>query len=197
MPRPSRRSEVRATAARVIRELGYGSARMDVIADEVGLNKGTLYHYYPSKSAILYELLSDQVDATLALLAQVPTTGSVTDRVRELVRLQVGHVFTQYDELAVFFHELPLIDKHLPEAQAADLRRRIGRYERFTKRLLNSGIRSGEFRDVNASMVMYSIIGMLAYVPAWFRGTTENARAQLAEELCDFVLHGLLIPSGL
>ena len=45
MPRPSRRAEVCATAARLFREYGYSSATMDLIADEVGLNKGTLYHY--------------------------------------------------------------------------------------------------------------------------------------------------------
>jgi TetR/AcrR family transcriptional regulator, cholesterol catabolism regulator len=53
VPRPSRRADVCATAARLFREYGYSSATMDLIADEVGLNKGTLYHYYPSKSAIL------------------------------------------------------------------------------------------------------------------------------------------------
>lgn len=58
MPRTSRRADVRATAARLFREHGYSSATMDLLADEVGLNKGTLYHYYPAKSAILYELLS-------------------------------------------------------------------------------------------------------------------------------------------
>lgn len=164
---------------------------MDLIADEVGLNKGTLYHYYPSKSAILFELLSDQVDATLELVDQVPAEGTVTERMRALVMLQVNHVAAKRDEVVVFFQEIPWIEKHLPPEQAADLRRRIRRYEHFTKQLLTSGVRSGEFRPVDVGMVMYSIIGILAYVPGWFRDSTGKAQATLVNELTEFVMQGI------
>lgn len=164
---------------------------MDLIAEEVGLNKGTLYHYYPSKSAILFELLSDQIDATLELLEKVPTTGTVTEQMREFVRLQIDHVSITHDELVVFFQEIPWIEKLLPPEQAADLRRRIDRYERFAKQLLSAGVRSGEFRNLNPGMVMYSIIGIFAYVPSWFHSSTAKAKATLIDEVTEFVLYGL------
>lgn len=192
MPRPSRRADVCATAARLFREYGYSSATMDLIADEVGLNKGTLYHYYPAKSAILFELLSKQVDATLELVEQVPADGTITERMRELVRLQVDHVSTKHDEVVVFFQELPWIEKQLPPEQAADLRRRIRRYEHFTKQLLTAGVRSGEFRPIDVGMVMSSIVGILAYVPVWFRAATPKAQATLVQELTTFVMNSIV-----
>lgn len=192
MPRPSRRAEVRATAARLIREHGYASATMDLLADEVGLNKGTLYHYYSSKSAILFELLSDEVDATLKLVEQVPETGSARERLRELVRLQVEYVSTKHDELVVFFQEMPWIDQRLEPDEVIDLRQRIERYERFTRQLLSSGVRAGEFREINPKMIMYSIIGILAYVPNWFHSSSGKARTTLVDELTEFVLYGLV-----
>jgi AcrR family transcriptional regulator len=192
LPRPSRRAEVCATAARLFREYGYSSATMDLIADEVGLNKGTLYHYYPAKSAILFELLSKQVDATLELVEQVPADGTVTERMRELVRLQVDLVSNKHDEIVVFFQELPWLEKHLPPEQAADLRRRIRRYEHFTKQLLTAGVRSGEFRPIDVGMVMSSVVGILAYVPVWFRASTPKAQATLIEELTAFVMNSIV-----
>ena len=192
MPRPSRRADVCATAARLFREYGYSSATMDLIADEVGLNKGTLYHYYPAKSAILFELLSKQVDATLELVEQVPADGTITERMRELVRLQVDHVSTKHDEVVVFFQELPWIEKQLPPEQAADLRRRIRRYEHFTKQLLTAGVRSGEFRPIDVGMVMSSIVGILAYVPVWFRAATPKAQNTLVQELTTFVMNSIV-----
>lgn len=161
MARPSRRAEVRATAARLIREGGYGAATMDLIADEVGLNKGTLYHYYPSKSSILYELMSDQIDATLKLMEGVPRTGSAAERMDTFLRLQAGHVSTKHDELVVFFQEFPWIDKNLPKDQAADLRERVNRYRRFAGRLLEEGMESGEFREVNTRIVLNSVTGKI------------------------------------
>jgi AcrR family transcriptional regulator len=192
LPRPSRRADVCATAARLFREYGYSSATMDLIADEVGLNKGTLYHYYPAKSAILFELLSKQVDATLELVEQVPSDGTITERMRELVRLQVDHVSTKHDEVVVFFQELPWIEKQLPPEQAADLRRRIRRYEHFTKQLLTAGVRSGEFRPIDVGMVMSSIVGILAYVPVWFRAATPKAQNTLVQELTTFVMNSIV-----
>jgi AcrR family transcriptional regulator len=169
---------------------------MDLIADEVGLNKGTLYHYYPAKSAILFELLSKQVDATLETVGRVPAEGTITERTRELVRLQVDHVSNKHDEVVVFFQELPWVEKHLPPEQAADLRRRIRRYEHFTRQLLTAGVRSGEFRAMDVGMIMSSVVGILAYVPVWFRASTGKAQAALVQELTDFVMNGIIVAPG-
>jgi AcrR family transcriptional regulator len=192
VPRPSRRTEVRATAARLIREHGYDAATMDLIADEVGLNKGTLYHYYPSKSSILYELLSDQIDATLKLMQEVPETGSVVERMRIFIRLQVSHVSTKHDELVVFFQEVPWIDRTLPQDQAADLHERIDQYRRFANRLVKEGVASGDFRKINARIVLNSITGILGYVPVWFTNNNKRGRDILVDELSEFVMRGIL-----
>jgi AcrR family transcriptional regulator len=183
-----------ATAARLFREYGYSSATMDLIADEVGLNKGTLYHYFPAKSAILFELLSKQVDATLELVELVPAEGTAAERLRELVRLQVALVSNKHDEVVIFFQELPWVEKHLPPEQAADLRRRIRRYEHFAKQLLTAGVRTGEFRPIDVGMIMSSMVGILAYVPVWFRASTGKAQATLVQELTDFVMNGIAAP---
>lgn len=191
MPRPSRRAAVRATAARIFREYGYLAATMDMIAAEVGLNKGTLYHYYPSKSAILYELMSEQLDATLELLGQVPLTGSGTDRMRFFVRAQVAHVATKRDELVVFFQEVPWIDQRLPAEQAASIRNRIYRYEEFVRSLLAEGARTGEFRKLDPATILYSIIGILAYVPSWYRRPVHGPEDSLVDEITNFVMNGI------
>ncbi|SOD72112.1 TetR family transcriptional regulator [Jatrophihabitans sp. GAS493] len=192
MPRPSRRDEVRATAARLIRIHGYDSATMDLIADEVGLNKGTLYHYYPSKSAILYELLSDQLDATMELLDRIPADATPTERIRALVELQVDMVSTKADDLVVFFQELPWIRSNLEKEQVESLQGRIDRFERFERQVLRAGVRSGEFREQDPTVVMYSIIGILSYVPVWYRGANRQSRKALVREITEFVLHGVL-----
>jgi AcrR family transcriptional regulator len=166
---------------------------MDLIADAVGLNKGTLYHYYSSKSAILYELLSDQLDATLQLIERVPAEGSPSERLRELVRLQVEHVSTQQDEVVVFFQEMPRIERNLPKDQVRDLLRRIDKYERFTRQLLSAGIASGDFRGFNISAIMYSVIGILGYLPAWFHSSSRKRQAELVGELTEFVMRGIAV----
>jgi len=193
MARPSRRAEVRAAAARLFREYGYNAATMDLIADNVGLNKGTLYYYYPGKSAILYEVLSDQLDATLTMLSLVPAGGSAADRLRAFVRMQVNRVARSPDELVLFFQELPLIDKNLTPEQVASLRRRIEEYRRFSAGLLADGVAAGEFRALDVNIIHYSIVGILAYIPIWFRAGAGRTNARLVDELAEFVLSGVAL----
>ncbi len=182
---------MRATAARLFREYGYRAATMDLIADSVGLNKGTLYYYYPGKSAILYELLSDQLDATLSMLSLVPSEGRPADRLRAFVRMQVKRVASMPDELVLFFQELPLIDKNLSPEQVASLRRRIEEYRRVSSGLLADGVAAGEFRPLDVTMIHYSIVGVLAYIPTWFRPGSGRNQARLVDELAEFVLSGV------
>jgi AcrR family transcriptional regulator len=195
MPRPSRRGEVKQTAARVFRQYGYLYATMDQIADAVGLNKGTLYHYYPSKSALLNELLSEQIEATLHMLGEVPLTGSGADRMRSFVRAQVSHVATKQDELVVFFQEMQWIDNHLPPKDARAIRQGIYRYEEFVKSLLAEGARTGEFRELDPAAVLYSIIGVLAYLPVWYRAPTSGNDDRTVSEITDFIMNGILAPA--
>jgi AcrR family transcriptional regulator len=75
MPRISRRADVRATAARLFREHGYSSATMDLLADEVGLNKGTLYHYYPASAVDERPVVEVGLGQDLALLVVLVHVG--------------------------------------------------------------------------------------------------------------------------
>jgi len=47
---------------------GYHGTRMDDVADAVGLNKATVYHYYASKSLILYDIYKGAADFTVDAL---------------------------------------------------------------------------------------------------------------------------------
>ena len=69
----SRREELLAVATRLFAARGYHGTRMDDVADVVGLNKATVYHYYASKSLILYDIYRRAADATVAALHADPS----------------------------------------------------------------------------------------------------------------------------
>jgi hypothetical protein len=45
-------------------------------------------------------------------------------------------------------------------------------------------------------MIMSSMVGILAYVPVWFRVSTGKAQAALVQELTDFVMNGIAAAPG-
>lgn len=54
----TRRNELLDVALRVFASQGFDAATVDDIASEAGISKGTVYLYFPSKEAILDELVS-------------------------------------------------------------------------------------------------------------------------------------------
>lgn len=54
-----RRSEILAAAATVFARQGYAKADVQTIADEVGVAKGTLYHYFGSKEQIFFAAVDE------------------------------------------------------------------------------------------------------------------------------------------
>jgi AcrR family transcriptional regulator len=55
------REEILEAARRVIVKNGVAAATLDAIAQEVGLTKAALYYYYPSKEALLFEIMFEIV----------------------------------------------------------------------------------------------------------------------------------------
>jgi AcrR family transcriptional regulator len=55
--REQSREEILAAARRLIIRNGIAATTLDAVAKEIGLSKAALYYYYPSKDALLFELI--------------------------------------------------------------------------------------------------------------------------------------------
>lgn len=67
----SRRSEILETAQQLFYQKGYDQTSVQDLLNAVGIAKGTFYHYFDSKQALLEELVDQMVDGALALVVDV------------------------------------------------------------------------------------------------------------------------------
>ncbi|SHH01228.1 transcriptional regulator, TetR family [Thermosyntropha lipolytica DSM 11003] len=58
------KNKIREAALRVISEQGIAGATMRVIAKEAGVSTGAIYHYYPAKEDILYDIMDVSLKAS-------------------------------------------------------------------------------------------------------------------------------------
>ena len=86
----SRREELLAVATKLFAARGYHGTRMDDVADAVGLNKATVYHYYASKALILYDIYKGAADFTVAALHDDPSASARETIYHFTRRLLVG-----------------------------------------------------------------------------------------------------------
>src|SRR3954470_15530261 len=54
----SRRAEICRAAARIFRDRGFDATAMSDIARALRMTKAGLYHYFPSKEAMLFEIMT-------------------------------------------------------------------------------------------------------------------------------------------
>lgn len=65
------RAEAQRVALRLFTEQGYEATSLRQIADELGINKASLYYYFDGKEAIVQSLLEQRGDEAEALVAWV------------------------------------------------------------------------------------------------------------------------------
>ena len=69
---PERRHAILDGAGRVFARDGYEGASMAQIAREIGVSKGTLYNYFPSKAALFSGVISTGCDQSLKHIFDIP-----------------------------------------------------------------------------------------------------------------------------
>lgn len=100
----SRRDELLTVAAKLFAARGYHGTRMDDVAEAVGLNKATVYHYYSSKSLILYDLYKSTADFTVEALHDDPTA-SARETIYHFTRRLLTGIANDLEKAAVYFQE--------------------------------------------------------------------------------------------
>ena len=154
MPKPDVREERTAqiitAAITAFARLGFNKTRMDDIASEAGLSKGTLYLYFKSKdeiiTAVLDQFFTDELDGVADLLAApIP----VAQKMETLIVQMMADTEAQLGEYLSVWLEFYAI-----AAREGVFRERMLEYmhqfiDLFTA-LIQLGIDNGEFRAVNA-----------------------------------------------
>ncbi|MEZ5872355.1 MAG: TetR/AcrR family transcriptional regulator [Nitratireductor sp.] len=66
-----KRALIRKRAARVFAETGFDRASMSQLAADCGISKASIYHYYASKQALLFDILDHHLNALAERLSGI------------------------------------------------------------------------------------------------------------------------------
>lgn len=141
----SRRQMILAESARLFSERGLSATTIREIADAVGLNSGTLYHYFNSKDAIVSEILrnflTDLVGSYANVLAGV---GTARHRVGLMVRVSLEVADKHPYATEIYQNEFENLGA-LPEY--AEIAGAVESSHRAWLEVVDEGVRSGEFNS--------------------------------------------------
>lgn len=182
-----RDEEILRIAANVLYKKGLEGARLDDIAEEAGIVKGSLYHYFSSKEEI-YERLVENVRGRIDLEQEVSGKGSAQDRLDHLLRIRLATTVEYPLEIGLLVRELIRMDGPVGDWARQDPKR----YFVAIRQIVIQGQKEGVFRAVDPDIIASVIFGILAHLPTWYRLGGRIQPQALVSEVTEFVLAGLL-----
>jgi AcrR family transcriptional regulator len=179
-----RLSEITDAAARVFARRGYHGASTQDIADVLGIRQASLYYYFESKEAALEAVCASGLD-DYAVRAQriLRSEADASIKVSELVHQHLAPMAQRLAYTQVFLRER----RFLPQPARRRIRVSELRYERLIQRVIQQGIRSGEFRrDLDARMATLALLGLGNSAALWIAqetGATIETTTQAYAEM--------------
>ena len=187
--RRRRRAEILHAALRAFRDRGYHATTLDDIARHLGVRKTALYHYFPDKQSILHECHREASAELARILGEARRLDTAGGQLSHVIREHV-RVMTETLEGSPLAFEVTAFS---PERQQELMTARDA-YERGVRRIIERGIRTGEFRRVDSKVAVFVILGAINWIARWFRPEGTLHAAELGGQYADHLVRGLASP---
>src|SRR5690349_7961833 len=119
----ARREELTRIAARLFAERGYQGTSLADLAEELGVQKPSLYHHIASKEDLLWAVAWEGASAFHAALDAIPVRAPATERIRLALGAHLEVVSQQLDVATVFVREWRHLEAARHEQFVAERRR--------------------------------------------------------------------------
>ncbi len=184
--------EILDAAAAIFARRGYPKTDVQLVANEVGVGKGTIYRYFPTKRELFLAAVDRGMRRLQAAVKAVPEDIDPLAQIAAAVRAYLTF-FDANPALVELFIQERAEFKDRPKPTYFEYHDRPSdRWER----LLQGLIATGRIRDVPVGRVM-DVVGDLVYgtmFTNYFAGRRKSLEEQ-AHEIVDIVFHGILTPA--
>ncbi len=194
-PRKRRDQEVIDAAAKVFYERGYADASVQDVADELGILKGSLYHYIETKEDLLFRLLEELHDEVQAILEEVAAAEGLKplERLELYIRRQVLFNLENLPRVAVYYNDYERLS---PDRRSQIVARRKV-HERYVTEVIEEAQRGGDANpDLDARLLSNFIHGAFIWTYRWYRSGGKISRDKVADTCAEFALRGVVGSPG-
>jgi AcrR family transcriptional regulator len=183
------RDQLIGIAAELFESKGFDQTSMNDIAQALGLGRSAVYHYFRNKEEILAGLVESESRTPSHELEAIRAAPDLTAS-EKLRRAIVTGVIRRLSE-GSRFNLLSRLEPQIPD----ELRPLYNKGRRHILdlyvQLIEEGIASGEFRDVNPKIAAFAVIGMANWTSRWFSPEGRMDAEQIGATIADFAIHAL------
>jgi AcrR family transcriptional regulator len=185
---PEVKAAILRKAAQLFARNSYARTSIGDLTKACDASRGTLYHYFANKEAILLEMMSVHIaDMGSHVRAAIALSDHPDERLRNIIRSVTALNAQSRNEQIVLMNDLG----NLGKAEQA----RIRAMENQIVDLVLAAVRAVEggrrMRRRNAKVYAMLVLGMVNYTYSWYDPAGAVSPRELAETAADILLHGL------
>ena len=163
----ARRLALVDAALAVFSRVGYAAAKIDDVAEEAGVSKGTVYLYFDSKEQLFEGMVKSKMSPMLNNVASlaIDPDQSATDRLKQHLRFFYTKVLdtARRQLMRQIMSEGPNFP-HLAEFYHANV---LSRGQAMINSIIQQGIETGEFRNMAGHGLMHNVVAGALVAGIW------------------------------
>ncbi|HYC81618.1 MAG TPA: TetR/AcrR family transcriptional regulator [Solirubrobacterales bacterium] len=188
-PRKSKRAEILRSFTELVAERGYDEVSVRDVAEALAISKGTILHHFGSKEAILEQINNDYMRRRLAEARDY--LPDLDDPVDELQAFICQLMLAQQDDRAATVAFSREIVRSASEPTMAEVRQLRDEFSAVLVGILERGVKSGAFAEVDPRLTALQIFGMINWAWTWFKPGGRKTAVEIADQFARTVLGGL------
>jgi AcrR family transcriptional regulator len=169
-------------------ERGFSETSLQDIADEIGIQRPSLYHYFDSKDEILLALLDDVIRQNET--TDVEDAPDLTPRER-LERMLFNYGRSIAEDPARF-RLITRNELRLPPDVLRRYRERRRHNWELLKSLIADGMRAGTFRPLDVDLAASALHGAVTGMMFWYRPDRGATVDDAVKTVVDVLMRGLV-----
>jgi len=186
----NKRERILRSAVEVFARTGYFNAKVSEIAREAGVADGTIYLYFQGKEELLLTIFRENTRGYLSELRdELASLERAADRIRLAIRFQLEKLGSDRAMAVVFQVELRQSLKFMSRLSHEE----VADYLNLLRTIVEQGQKESIFRsEIHPQLAAKAIFGILdEMVTSWILSEKEYRLEDQADQIADFVLHGL------
>lgn len=181
------KASIKRAATELFAEKGFHGTGVTEIGDRAGVRRGSLYYYIRAKDDLLWQIVSDHLEAAGVAVKNIADSDAVpADKLRALIRHQVGFVIDRRLEMRIFERDRDAMTGE----RALALQHMLDEVADQWRSVFREGQQAGEFTSADPVLIN-AVITMVNATHRWFREGGDKTPHEVADSLADLVLSGL------
>ncbi len=184
-----KKKEIHDAIAHLFARKGYHSTSMRAIAQKLGMQPSSLYHYFAGKEEMLFTLMNDSMDEALEKLRKVCVMETTpVQKLRDMLRFYTEFFAGDQDREILLVNEMDSLSDNYKNILIAKQRSYVHLLRSVLKELADQGL----MKNIDPTVATFAFFGMVHYTIKWYRKDGPVKIDELADMFVEIFSKGIL-----